>query len=193
MKDKKLEVPVSELIRIEAISGGLETILKALIDLSRIWIARIKDDYARNTLTDLANSFKGVVGALADEDPNDSEQIKKILSEFLADSGFVDRTKDELQKKIDALADPVLKVVLSGLLPVAFDIIKQLFDENKANEEQIVETLKLLLRSNDGSKIVTAVFMLFIKEEATARMIASLFLSVLDGLIKLQAAMNEGK
>ena len=90
---------------LEAISNTLAVVLRGLIDLSRIWINRIDNTYGRQTLLDLADSFKQVVSAISDADPNDSEQIKKIIDEFLSDSGFVDRTKAELMKKIEQLQD----------------------------------------------------------------------------------------
>lgn len=178
MKASQLPEEKLQALELQAISSWLELLLKGAIDIARIWIGRIPDQYARETLTDLANTFKEVVGAVADEDPNDSEQIKKIIDKFLTDTGFVDRTKTELLKKIDALGDERLKVVLRALLPVSFDIIKQLFDSNPANEEQIKARLRELLKSPDAQNVLTSLLTFIIKDENTARLIAGLILSI---------------
>lgn len=163
---------------VDAISGGLENVLKGVIELSKIWIRRISDDYSRATLLDLAETFKQVVTAVADENPRDHEQIRQIVDNFLSDSGFVDRTKEELVKKIDQLQDPRLKVVMLALLPVAFDLIKILFDDEKPNEDQVVARLKELISSPDAVDVLTALLSYWVKDEATARTIARLILSI---------------
>lgn len=178
---------------VDAISGGLENVLKGVIELSKIWIRRISDDYSRATLLDLAETFKQVVTAVADENPRDHEQIRQIVDNFLSDSGFVDRTKEELVKKIDQLQDPRLKVVMLAFLPVAFDLIKILFDDEKPNEDQVVARLKELISGPDALDILTALFSFVVKDEATARTIAALILSILDGFVKLAKAKEEAQ
>ena len=153
---------------VEAISSTLAVVLRGLIDLSRIWINKINNPYGRETLSDLADSFKQVVTAISDADPNDSEQIKKIIDRLLTDSGFVDRTRQELVKKIEELQDERLRSVLLGFLPVAFDIIKALFDENEANEEQIIERLRQLLRGPDALDTLTNILLFVVKGQVNS-------------------------
>jgi len=171
---------------LEAISNTLAVVLRGLIDLSRIWINRIDNTYGRQTLLDLADSFKQVVSAISDADPNDSEQIKKIIDEFLSDSGFVDRTKAELMKKIEQLQDERLRVVLMGFLPAAFDIIKALFDENPANEDQIIARLKEILTGPDALDTLTNILLFVVKDRPTATTIASLILSIIGGVLRVE-------
>jgi len=173
-------------VKVEALGSTLETILKAVIELVRLWISRIKDDYARESLNSLADVFKEVIGALADADPNDKEQIQAIISKFLTDSDFVDNTKDELMQEIDKLNDERLKVVLASLLPVAFDIIKALFDDQPANEEQIKERLSDLVKGSSGTDLITAIISFIVKDESLARTIASIIISLLSGLSEFE-------
>ena len=175
---------------VQAISGTLATVLKGLIDLSRIWINKISNPYGRETLLDLADSFKQVVSAISDADPDDSKQIKEIIDQFLSDSGFVDRTRQELVKKIEGIQDERLKVVLLGFLPVAFDIIKALFDEDPANEQQIIDRLTDLLRSNYAIDTLTNILLFVIKDRPTAATIASLILSIIGGVLKVEAEVQ---
>lgn len=170
----------------EAISNTVAVILKGLIDLSRIWINRIENPYGRETLLDLASSFKEVVTAISDADPNDAEQIKRIIDKFLSDSGFIDRTRGELVKKIEGLKDERLKVVLLNFLPVAFDIIKALFDENPANEEQIIARLKELLSGPNALETLTNILLFVVNDRATASTIAALILSIIGGISKFR-------
>ena len=185
---EKPRVEVIGEIETQAISGTLAVVLRGLIDLSRIWINKIQNQYGRETLLDLADSFKKVVAAIADADPNDREQIKRIIDEFLTDSGFLDATKQELLAKIEQLTDERLKGVLRPSLPVAFDVIKYLFDENPANEEQIKSRLSELLRSVGGAELITSILLFVVKDVTTARTIASLILSIIGGILKVEAA-----
>jgi hypothetical protein len=170
------------IVQPEAIGGTLEAILKAVIDLSKLWINRIKDDYARETLNTLAETFKEVIAAIADTNPDDKEQIKAIISKFLTDTDFVDNTKAELLALINELKDDRLKTVLFELLPVFFDIIKMLFDEDGANEEQIKERLIQLLKSSNGLNVLTALIHFVVKDENLARTIAGLILSLVGSM-----------
>lgn len=170
----------------QAISNTLAVILRGLLDLSRIWINKINNDYGRETLLDLSSAFKKVVSAIADADPNDAQQIKRIIDEFLTDSGFLDSTRQELLDKIAGLKDERLRGVLAPLLPVAFDVIKALFDENPANEEQIKARLKELLRGPQALDLLTNLLLFAVKDKATATTIAALLLSILGGVLKAE-------
>lgn len=172
----------------QAISGTLAVILRGLIDLSRIWINKIGSQYGRETLLGLADTFKKVVSAIADADPNDAAQIKKIIDEFLADSGFLDSTKQELLEKIAKLKDERLRVVLASALPVAFDIIKYLFDEDPANEEQVKARLRELIRGPQALDMLTNILLFVVKDRPTAATIAALLLSILGGVLKAEEA-----
>lgn len=172
----------------QAISNTLAVILRGLLDLSRIWINKIQNQYGRETLLDIADTFKKVVSAIADADPNDREQVKKIIDEFLTDSGFLDNTKQELIKKIEQLKDERLRGVLLPALPVAFDVIKILFDENPANEEQIKTRLKELMRGPGAADMLTNILLFVISDRATAVTIASLILSIIGGVLKVEEA-----
>ena len=99
-------------VEAQAISNTLAVVLRGLIDLSRIWINKINNTYGRETLLNLADSFKEVVSAIADANPDDAQQIKDIIDHFLSDSGFLDNTRQELVKKIDQIQDERLRVVL---------------------------------------------------------------------------------
>lgn len=171
----------------EAISGTLAVILRGLIDLSRIWINKIENQYGRETLLGLADTFKKVVSAVADADPRDHEQIKRIVDEFLTGSGFLDSTKKELLQKIDGMKDERLRGVLRPALPVSFDIIKYLFDEDPANEEQIKARLSELLRDENGRELLTSLLSFVVKDKATAATIAGLILAIIGGVLAIEA------
>ena len=104
MKDERVKIVGNDL-EAQAISGTLAVVLRGLIDLSRIWINKIENAYGRETLLNLADAFKKTVTAISDADPNDKEQIKRIIDEFLTGSGFLDSTRNELLEKIEQLED----------------------------------------------------------------------------------------
>ena len=177
-------------VEAQAISNTLAVVLRGLIDLSRIWINKINNAYGRETLLNLADSFKEVVSAIADANPDDAQQIKDIIDRFLSDSGFLDNTRQELIKKIEQIQDERLRVVLLGFLPVSFDIIKVLFDEDPANEAQIIARLKELLQGPDALDILTNILLFVIKDRGTAATIAALLLGIIGGVLKVEAGVS---
>ena len=187
MKDERVKIVGNDL-EAQAISGTLAVVLRGLIDLSRIWINKIENAYGRETLLNLADAFKKTVTAISDADPNDKEQIKRIIDEFLTGSGFLDSTRNELLEKIEQLEDERLRSVLAGILPAAFDIIKILFDEDLANEEQIKIRLQELLRGPAALDMLTSLLLFVVKDRATTATIAALILSIVGGVLKLEQA-----
>ena len=78
--------------------------------------------------------------------------------------------------------------MLAGILPAAFDIIKILFDEDLANEEQIKIRLQELLRGPAALDMLTSLLLFVVKDRATAATIAALILSIVGGVLKLEQA-----
>lgn len=170
----------------QGLNPTLALIIKGLIDISRIWINKIPNDYGRETLIDLSGALKRVVDAVSDSDPNDGEQIKRVIDELLTDTDFLDRTRLELLDKIDTIQDERLRGILAPALPVAFDIIVALFDEDPANEEQIKARLGELLRGAKSGEMLTNLLLFVVKDRATAATIANLILSIIGGVLKVE-------
>lgn len=174
-------------VGVQELSPVAERILLVILDGAKLFTGKISNEYARKTVEQMLDSLKDIIRALADANPDDTAQIRGIIDKFLSETDFLDRTKQELLNEIEKLNDPRLVTVLSVLMPKAFDILQALFDENPANEQQIIEELKELIKGPEAINFLTGLLQFVIKDESTARTIASLIISLVGGVLMLEA------
>lgn len=167
-----------------------ETVIILILQSAEIFINRIKDEYARTTITDFNDGLQAIIRALADADPDDKEQIRQIIDDFLRGSDFADNTTEELLKKVAKLKDDRLRGILTALVPVSFDVIKHLFDE-VPNEEQIRMKLKAALSGPQGIALIENILLFVVKDPNTARTLATLIVSLLTTVIQMEIAAEE--
>lgn len=177
---------MAEIAKPSVIDSKTSRLLKGILDLFEIYIADIQDEYVRVTLQDVKESAKSIVTILSDVDPNDKEQINQVIRDFLVEKGFLDRSRGELLKKIESIQDERLRTLLAAMLPVAFDIIKILFDDDPNDEKQIIDRLKQALSGGAGLDVIEQILLLIIKDPNMARTIATLIISLIGGILRVE-------
>lgn len=173
-------------VELSVIDPRAVRLLRGVLDLFGIYIEDITDEYVKATLQDVKDSAKSIVTVLGDTNPNDKEQINQVIREFLVEKGFLDRSKGELLNKVAQIKDERLRILLTSLLPVAFDIIKLLFDDNPNDEQQIIDRLKQALSGGAGLDVIEQILLIIIKDPNLARTIATLIISLIGGILTVE-------
>lgn len=132
------------------IRGIAKLILKLLTQLAQLFTNKIQDVEVRLMATGLLKSAEQTVEVLSDADPDDTDQLRKIVNGLLTTGEFKQGMKEELMQQIDKLSNEHVRIALQIINQNTFPIGDLLTDDNKDNSDQIRTHLIDLLRSQDG-------------------------------------------
>lgn len=132
------------------IRGIAKLILKLLTQLAQLFTNKIQDVEVRLMATGLLKSAEQTVEVLSDADPDDTDQLRKIVNGLLTTGEFKQGMKEELMQQIDKLSNEHVRIALQIINQNTFPIGDLLTDDNKDNSDQIRTHLIELLRSQDG-------------------------------------------
>jgi hypothetical protein len=138
------------------IRGIAKLILKLLTQLATLFLDRIKDLEVRLMAQGMLESASKTVEVLSDADPEDRDQLKKIVNELFKDGPFKTGAREEILQQILTIDNENVKRALIVVNSEAFTVADMLTDEMDDNGEQLKTYLIRILESETGVELINA-------------------------------------
>jgi len=162
--------------------AGLITFALGLIE--KYFISKVPNEDVKAGLRLLLNPVKGMVDALSDENPRNSEQVADLWKKW-AGTDLVGFGGEKLQVLIGKIEDPKFKRPLSILVVPTLNMVKIFTDDDPNNEEQLKQNWLGFIQNPDTHEVVLydliePTLLNVIKDEAAVAFIITLIAEALE-------------
>lgn len=146
------------------LSATVAFALQTAISIVLAFVSRIQDEASRLIISSLLQKSKEAVTALADSDPEDNVQIKKIANSLVSDGDFFLGSNMLITKGLDKIPAPY-DSILHQMRNQTWNLLGLMTDDNPANGEQMKALLKGWLHSPEGVDFLQNLLDIALKEE----------------------------
>lgn len=138
-----------EKVKVKIISGPIAALIRFALNLIEDkLINKIPNADVRTGAKLLLRPLRGMVDALSDTDPENTDQIREVWQTFL-NKEFAEFSHVQLDKLVSGIENPKYRNGLSLLVAPAIDLMRVHTDDNPANDEQAKAILDEFIQNPD--------------------------------------------